>query len=255
VQNRQMLQPREPKKESNAITSPPQSLEAAPGSNASRLDRSRLPRLAQAALAVLLVSLTSLLVFVTWQPVQPRSAAVEATGVTKPIQRAPPTSDSVSEEGLLSPADDQTTLRRQQADHTTQDDRNYDSASGDVAVAPPEPMVYIHVRNAAQRARAEQMIEPLTKRGVRVTGIKTVSSGPATPDLRYFRSEEADEAAWVMQALRDIGLPAALKRVSGYESTATLRQYELWLGQDVKRVSKAETTAKRKAGKQAARKK
>jgi hypothetical protein len=92
------------------------------------------------------------------------------------------------------------------------------------------PLLYIHVRNEAQRARAERMIQPLAKRGIRVTGIKLVHFGPSLPDLRYFRSAERDEAVKVALALREMGIPAQrLHQVSGFEGRATPRQVELWL--------------------------
>jgi len=56
------------------------------------------------------------------------------------------------------------------------------------------PFLYIHVRNEEQRAQAERLIEPLAKRGVRVTGIKLVRFGPSVTDLRYFRADERNEA-------------------------------------------------------------
>ena len=74
------------------------------------------------------------------------------------------------------------------------------------------------------------MIQPLAKRGIRVTGIKLVKFGPSVPDLRYFRSAERDEAVKVALALRDLGVPAQrLHQVSGLEGRATPRQFELWL--------------------------
>jgi hypothetical protein len=101
-------------------------------------------------------------------------------------------------------------------------DRTLQSASG--------PLLYIHVRSESQRARAERMIRPLARRGIRVTGIKVVKSGPPVPDLRYFRSAERDEAVKVALALRDVGLPAQrLNHMRGFEGRATPRQYELWL--------------------------
>jgi hypothetical protein len=90
-------------------------------------------------------------------------------------------------------------------------------------------MLYIHVRSEAQRARAERMIRPLARRGIRVTGIKVVKSGPPVPDLRYFRSVERDEAVKVGLALRDVGFPAQrLNHMRGFDGRATQRQYELW---------------------------
>ena len=98
------------------------------------------------------------------------------------------------------------------------------------AAARSGPLLYIHIRDEAQRARAQRMIKPLAMRGIRVSGIKVVSFGPQVTDLRYFRAAERDEAQKVGRALRDIGVPARqLKFVSGFEQRATHRQYELWL--------------------------
>jgi hypothetical protein len=95
------------------------------------------------------------------------------------------------------------------------------------------PRLYINVRNEAQRAWAEQIIRPLAERGIRVAGIRIVSSGPETPDVRYYNLSERDEAIRVAVALRDFGLRAQqLKHVDEAAGQATQRQYELWLGYD-----------------------
>jgi hypothetical protein len=89
----------------------------------------------------------------------------------------------------------------------------------------------VHVRSEAQRARAEQLIQPLAMRGVRVTGIRVVNAGPRAAHLRFFRAGEAGEAARVARVLREVGLPQPnLERVRGFEKRSTPRQYELWLG-------------------------
>ncbi len=91
------------------------------------------------------------------------------------------------------------------------------------------PMVYIHVRDYTQRARAERMIRPLAEQGIKVTGIKVVKRGPGVLDLRYFHREEQEEAEQVARNLRAIGIRPQLKRIAGYETRAPRRQYELWL--------------------------
>jgi hypothetical protein len=96
------------------------------------------------------------------------------------------------------------------------------------AVAPPGPLLVIIVRSPAQEARAQRLIKPLAKKGVRVTDIKLVKRGPPAPDLRYFRVDEADEARRVARALRGEGVRAELKQIAGYETSAVPRQYELW---------------------------
>ena len=101
------------------------------------------------------------------------------------------------------------------------------SASSDT---PDAPALHIYVRNEAQRARAQKLVRPLAERGIRVRGIEIVTFGPNVSDLRYFRSEEQDEATRVAQALRSLGLPAQqLKRIPDFETRTALRQYELWL--------------------------
>jgi hypothetical protein len=98
-------------------------------------------------------------------------------------------------------------------------------ASRDTPVA-----LFIHVRNAAQRAQAERLVKPLAAKGIRVTGIKVIHKGPAATDLRYFYSGDAQNTAEVVRALRKLGVPAVeVKHIPGLETRATPRQYELWL--------------------------
>jgi len=111
------------------------------------------------------------------------------------------------------------------------------------SVSPPErvktalgsrepPLLYIHVRNEAQRDRAEKWVKPLRAKGIEVSGIKRVE----TADLRYFRSGELEEAWQVARALQELKVSVAkIKRIDGYEDTATPRQYELWLAPERKR--------------------
>jgi hypothetical protein len=106
---------------------------------------------------------------------------------------------------------------------------NAQSGNASAQAAFAGPFLYIHVRNEEQRAQAERLIEPLAKRGVRVTGIKLVRFGPSVTDLRYFRADERDEAVRVGLVLREVGVWAQhLHQVGGFEDSATLRQYELW---------------------------
>jgi hypothetical protein len=94
----------------------------------------------------------------------------------------------------------------------------------------PGPLLYIHVRSEAQRAAAERMVKPLARHGIRVTGIKVVSVGPADPDLRYFRPAQRAEALRVSRALDAVGSPPQrLKYIAGFENEAPRNQYELWL--------------------------
>lgn len=97
------------------------------------------------------------------------------------------------------------------------------------------PSVYIHVLNENARERARRLVPALEKKGIALAGIKIVSDGPRSSDLRYFRPSEKEEAMRVQAALLSLGLPARhLKSISGFEASAVPRQYELWLSADYK---------------------
>lgn len=97
------------------------------------------------------------------------------------------------------------------------------------------PSVYIHVLNDRAREQARLLAPALEKKGIALAGIKVVSDGPRASDLRYFRPSEKDEAMQVQAALLSLGLPARrLKSITGFESSAVPRQYELWLSADYK---------------------
>ena len=92
------------------------------------------------------------------------------------------------------------------------------------------PVLYIRVRSESQRARAERMIQPLAKRGIRVTDIKLVDAGPPVADVRYFDPDERDGAVRIALALRELGVSAQrLQQVSGSETLKGQRRFELWL--------------------------
>jgi hypothetical protein len=90
--------------------------------------------------------------------------------------------------------------------------------------------LFIHVRNASQRAKAERLVKPLAAQGIRVTGIRVIAKGPSETDLRYFYSGDARDTPQLVRALRKLGVPPVqVKHIAGLESRATPRQYELWL--------------------------
>jgi hypothetical protein len=200
----------------------------------------RLPRAAWGVLALLVVSVLGLLLLTIWQP-KPRPVDTASQALPRPVAAPTPTpsmpdtSTSLSMRELPpSPADDQVPLpliRKEVPRAEVASTRPPKTATTRAAPVPrPISMVYIHVRSESQRAWAEQLIQPLARRGVRVTGIRVVSTGPGETDLRYFRRQEAAEAARVARALRDVGVPQPrVKHVAGLESRATPRQYELWV--------------------------
>jgi hypothetical protein len=98
------------------------------------------------------------------------------------------------------------------------------------------PSVYIHVLSESAREQARMLAPALEKKGIALAGIKVVSAGPRSSDLRYFRPSEKEEATRVQAALLSLGLPARqLKSIGGFETSAVPRQYELWLVADYKR--------------------
>lgn len=206
----------------------------------------RAPR-AWIALGVLLLSLSCLLLLMLWEPTAstPHTTRIAETpaiakGPAVPKEPAVPepaadltrSSSSQDSDVVASLADDQEPLERPQVDQAPAE---IELGGASVQVEPSsesvlQPTVYMHVRNEAQRAWVEQLVTPLEERGIVVTGIKVVGIGPDAPDLRYFRSEEAQEAARVARALGAVGVPPPrLKRIPGFESRSRPRQYELWL--------------------------
>jgi hypothetical protein len=90
--------------------------------------------------------------------------------------------------------------------------------------------LFVHVRSAAQRAQVERLVKPLAAQGIRVTGIRLSSKGPAETDLRYFYNGDAQNGAQVVRVLRKLGVAGVrVKHIAGLETRATPRQYELWL--------------------------
>jgi len=196
----------------------------------------RTPHGAWIALVVLVLSLSDVLLLAWRQPARTLDSGRGAEGPSPsraasapiPIEGRATPDDTVAP----SAADDPTASARKRYDSPQARGRRLASTQSSTteADAVPRPLVYMHVRNEAQRAWVEQFIEPLSQRGIRVSGIKLVEAGPAAPDLRFFRSQEAREAAQVARTLREIGVPAPrLKHIAGFETRAKPRQYELWL--------------------------
>ena len=97
------------------------------------------------------------------------------------------------------------------------------------------PSVYIHVLNDSAREQARLLAPAFQSKGIALAGIRMVSAGPRSSDLRYFRPSEKEEAMRVQAILLSLGLPAQrLKSISGFETSAVPRQYELWLVSDYK---------------------
>ena len=113
---------------------------------------------------------------------------------------------------------------------STQRSANGDRTAASTADPSAEsPLVFILFRDESQRRQAERLKRRLAQKGITVSGIVQIERGPQIADLRYFRQVEATEARRVQRALDELGVRVQVKRIGGYETTATPRQYELWL--------------------------
>ena len=198
----------------------------------------RMPRAAWAVLGLLLATSLGLLLLTIWQPRSHTADTVEITATAPNNTGKAPLPDAntnVSTQGsaVASPADDQMALPLiQGAVPRAESSAPAAKTPASPAATAPRPIttLLVHVRSDAQRKWAEQLVQPLARRGIRVTGIRVVNAGPGETDLRYFHPQEAGEAARIARALRDVGVPPPrVKRIAGYESRSTPRQYELWL--------------------------
>jgi hypothetical protein len=173
-------------------------------------------------------------------PTAPRAAqAVPPAAQTEPraAQAAPPAAQTARPAAAAPtpPAEVIAPVAKAPAVHPQQQQAAVSAPAANVvkAATADEPVIHIHVRDEEQRARATRFAPVLRKHGIRVSRINVVETGPEETDMRYFRNDEAQEAARVAQTLRKIGLVSPqVKRISGYENTAPRRQYELWLGPD-----------------------
>lgn len=95
-----------------------------------------------------------------------------------------------------------------------------------------KPRVYFHIRDEAQRTQAKRIADEIESRGgVVVPGVQRVEAGPAATELRYFRSEEEQEAKQISSTLSTLGLKVEPKYVQGFEASNRIRprHYELWI--------------------------
>ena len=184
---------------------------------------SRLRRYGWFALVVMLLSLSLSWVYAPGPAVQPAPADARAIPADLPAAQAP--------KPLLTLTAD--VPAEKTSSGSTQSILEPVAPVQEKPVLRGAPQVYIHARNAEQRARAETLVQALVERGVRVGGITLVPSGPTSTDLRYFRIQEAAEAADLARALQDVGIVIPkVKHIAGYEGIAAPRRYELWLAAD-----------------------
>jgi hypothetical protein len=158
------------------------------------------------------------------QPDMRTAGAIAATDTMSAV----PSQPVVARENEAASAPPREVSSTESAPRSANGDR---TASSNAAASTDDsaPLVFILFREESQRRQAERLKRRLAQKGITVSGIVQIERGPQIADLRYFRQVEATEARRVQRALDELGVRTQIKRIGGYETTATPRQYELWL--------------------------
>lgn len=97
-------------------------------------------------------------------------------------------------------------------------------------------LVYVQIVREALRPFADRLVTGLNTAGYTAPGTQNVM-GSYHNEIRYFHTRDAEGAnklrLRVLQLLRDAGHPIAIKTifVDGYDASAKLQQYEIWLAE------------------------
>ena len=93
-----------------------------------------------------------------------------------------------------------------------------------------QSLVYLQFADPAQAAMALRLRVALARAGYSAPGTQKVAAAPSRTELRYFREVDAVEAEKLAALLRRWNWgPFKPRFISGYEASAQLRQFELWL--------------------------
>jgi hypothetical protein len=94
--------------------------------------------------------------------------------------------------------------------------------------------IFIHVRTASQKQDAETIATALKQRGYTVPSIQVVPFGPNRSELRFFHSNESDEAGAIAGTIQAAGLPAVPADASETFRNYSLapHRYELWFAEN-----------------------
>src|SRR5262245_22243932 len=93
------------------------------------------------------------------------------------------------------------------------------------------PRVYIQASSDADFQLAKSLVGRLRAAGFTVPEIERVKVGPRQPQVRYFRPEDAADAARVVELIKQDAPNATAIVIPGYAASARLRpgHLELWL--------------------------
>ena len=113
---------------------------------------------------------------------------------------------------------------------------SYGSKEDPGAIVPTQTSsrrVYVQVRSDDQADRVRKRLLPLLRRAGFVTARPEVLAvGPATTEVRYFRTTEQDGAKDVVKVLQDTGLSnIQVRYVQGFEDSKRIRanHFEVWI--------------------------
>lgn len=99
----------------------------------------------------------------------------------------------------------------------------------DVVHSSEPPVIYFHITNEAQRAKAQDIANALQKAGYIVPGIQKVSIDLTKTDIRYFHPEDAGKAQDIGVALQKLGIADTRPRlIPGFVNKVPPGQYEVW---------------------------
>ena len=90
-------------------------------------------------------------------------------------------------------------------------------------------VIYFHITNEAQRAKAQDVANALQKVGYIIPGIQKVSVELTKTDIRYFHDQDASKARDIGAALQKLGIADIRPRlIPGFTDKVAPGQYEVW---------------------------
>jgi hypothetical protein len=195
----------------------------------------RLRRLARTLLVVSLLAV-GVAVFAVWQARRAETARQDEERQRTVAQEA-----LAAAEAALAAAPEQSTATGVAAELLGKAQTEYAAAQRPKQAAPKvtsslPTRIYIQIQDAQQRTRAEQIEKALEAQKFIVPGIERLKTGPRTgAEVRYFRTEEKDEADRIVNVLQDLQVQGAqAKYIPGYEGSTKIRpkHYEIWFAPD-----------------------
>ncbi|MGZ8945341.1 MAG: nSTAND1 domain-containing NTPase [Methylococcaceae bacterium] len=95
--------------------------------------------------------------------------------------------------------------------------------------------IYIQIRDSKQFDAAKKIQEMLRSNQFIVPAIEKLMTGPSTTEVRYFRTNEADQARIIVDLLIKQNMPGVTaKYISGFENSKSIPdgQFEIWFAPD-----------------------